>query len=144
MGRSKFLIAAFTSGALLLLVDQWSKRTVQRSPDSCVLWGAVLQVKYVANLKSIYQRGGARTLLVLVFFTALASAILLHRSGGWFQSRTSLLGLGFAFGGAAGNLFDILRWHSVVDFVDLGWWPVFNFADVGIVAGLILAFWPHL
>jgi lipoprotein signal peptidase len=29
----------------------------------------------------------------------------------------------------------------VVDFIDLGWWPVFNLADIGIVGGLIAAFW---
>jgi signal peptidase II len=81
---------------------------------------------------------------VLVWFTALVSAILLYRSGAWFHSPLSLLGLGLAFGGAAGNLLDILRWHCVVDFVDLRWWPVFNLADVGITVGLILAFCPHV
>jgi signal peptidase II len=46
-----------------------------------------------------------------------------------------------AFGGAAGNLLDILRLRSIVDFIDLHWWPVFNLADVAIVAGLVVAFW---
>ena len=50
------------------------------------------------------------------------------------------IGLALALAGAAGNLVDILRWRYVVDFVDLGWWPVFNLADVGIVGGLLLAF----
>jgi hypothetical protein len=31
-------------------------------------------------------------------------------------------------GGAANNLLDILRYKYVEDFVDLGWWPIFNFA----------------
>ena len=138
------MIVALASGAVLLLVDQWSKRTVQLCPPGrCISWGSVLRVRYVANLKSSYQRGGTRALLVLVWVTALVSAILLHRFGAWFQSQPSLLGLGFALGGAAGNLLDILRWHWVVDFVDLGWWPVFNLADVGIVGGLILACWPR-
>ena len=29
------------------------------------------------------------------------------------------------------------------DFIDLRWWPVFNIADVGIVVGLVVAFWPR-
>jgi signal peptidase II len=37
-------------------------------------------------------------------------------------------------------LLDVLRRRHVVDFIDLGWWPVFNVADVGIVGGLVLAF----
>jgi len=49
--------------------------------------------------------------------------------------------VGFAIGGAAGNLTDILRQQYVTNFIDLGWWPVFNLADVAIVGGLLLAFW---
>jgi len=40
-------------------------------------------------------------------------------------------------------MLDLLRRKYVLDFIDLGWWPVFNMADVGIVAGLVLAFWPR-
>ncbi|OGI64564.1 MAG: hypothetical protein A2W18_09050 [Candidatus Muproteobacteria bacterium RBG_16_60_9] len=70
---------------------------------------------------------------------ALLAAIVLHRSGAWFQNDVALLGLGLALGGAAGNLLDILRYRYIVDFIDLRWWPVFNLADVGIVGGLLLA-----
>ncbi len=79
--------------------------------------------------------------MVLVWFSALSCATILRYSGLRFQTRVSMIGLGLALGGAAGNLLDIWRQHSVVDFIDIGWWPVFNFADVGIVAGLLLAFW---
>lgn len=71
---------------------------------------------------------------------ALASALALHWSKMWFQSASALAGLGFALGGAAGNLLDIVSRKHIVDFIDLGWWPVFNVADVAIVGGLILAF----
>lgn len=44
-------------------------------------------------------------------------------------------GLGLVSGGALGNLVDRL-WHGgVVDFIDLGFWPVFNLADSAIVVG---------
>lgn len=77
----------------------------------------------------------------LVWLGALASAMVLRYFGAWFHGQASLIGLGLAFGGAAGNLVDIWRHQSVVDFIDLGWWPVFNLADIGIVGGLLLAFW---
>ncbi len=110
-------------------------------PDRCISWGPVLRIRCVTNLKDIYRRGGARAVLVLVWFTALVSAIILYRSGAWFQGRVALCGLGLAFGGAAGNLLDILRCRYIVDFIDLRWWPVFNLADVAIVAGLAVALW---
>ena len=45
------------------------------------------------------------------------------------------VGLGAAVGGATGNLLDRLRRGAIVDFIAVGWWPVFNLADVAIVAG---------
>ncbi|MGV0625834.1 signal peptidase II [Mycolicibacter minnesotensis] len=54
------------------------------------------------------------------------------------------LGLGMILGGATGNLVDRffrapghLQGH-VVDFLSVGWWPVFNVADPAVVGGAIL------
>ncbi|MEE3063090.1 MAG: signal peptidase II [Actinomycetota bacterium] len=54
------------------------------------------------------------------------------------------VGLGMILGGATGNLVDRffrapgpLRGH-VVDFLSIGWWPVFNVADPAVVGGAIL------
>lgn len=52
--------------------------------------------------------------------------------------KTLHRGLAVMLGGAAGNLFDRLQTGYVVDFIDLRFWPVFNFADVAIVAGVFL------
>lgn len=136
------MLSMVASGGLLLLLDQWSKRMVQlHVRGRCVSWGPVLRIQCATNRNDIYRRDGARVVLVLVWCAALISAILLRRSGAWFQSDVALFGLGLAFGGAAGNLLDILRWRYVVDFIDLRWWPVFNLADVAIIAGLVMALW---
>jgi signal peptidase II len=54
------------------------------------------------------------------------------------------IGLGMILGGAMGNLVDRffrspgpLQGH-VVDFLSIGWWPVFNVADPSVVCGAIL------
>jgi signal peptidase II len=54
------------------------------------------------------------------------------------------VGLGMILGGAMGNLVDRffrspgpLQGH-VVDFLSVGWWPVFNVADPSVVGGAIL------
>jgi signal peptidase II len=54
------------------------------------------------------------------------------------------IGLGMILGGATGNLVDRffrspgpLQGH-VVDFLSIGWWPVFNVADPSVVCGAIL------
>lgn len=107
-----------------------------------VSWGRMLRITRLAHEKKIYGPGSARVVLVVVWLMAIFSAIALHRSGAGLQTPAALIGVGSALGGAAGNLLDILLRRSIVDFIDLGWWPAFNLADIGIVGGLVLALWP--
>ena len=135
------LLDTFVAGSVLLLLDQWSKRTVRlRVQGRSVSCGRLFRIGYFTCAKRIHRRRAARTALALLWCVALVSAIFLYRSGNWFQSDVARVGLGFALGGAAANLLDILRLHAVVDFVDFRWWPVFNMADIGIVGGLLMAF----
>lgn len=60
------------------------------------------------------------------------------------DSAASALGMSLVAAGAAGNVIDRLfrgdAWFrgSVVDFIDLQWWPVFNVADSAITIGGVL------
>jgi len=76
----------------------------------------------------------------------------------WLAVRTPVrawprtVALGLILGGALGNLYDRLRWGSVVDFIDVGlgshrFWT-FNVADSAITVGVVvwaayLLFGPH-
>ncbi|WP_371831025.1 signal peptidase II [Rhodococcoides corynebacterioides] len=75
---------------------------------------------------------------------AVAVVIGVVRIGRTLRSPWWALGLGLILGGALGNLIDRffrspgpLQGH-VVDFVSVGWWPVFNVADSSIVCGAVL------
>jgi signal peptidase II len=39
--------------------------------------------------------------------------------------------------GAGSNLFDRLWYGSVIDFIAIPWWSVFNLADIYIIAGVL-------
>ncbi len=78
---------------------------------------------------------------MLLWFASLLAASLLYAEGDWFQSPITQSALGVAFGGAAGNLMDILRRRCVIDFIRFHRWPVFNLADIAIFTGLIVALW---
>jgi lipoprotein signal peptidase len=111
-----------------------------KSADAPLLSGQFFQIRYVTSLQRLFHRGSVRAASVLLWFVSLTSAVALYRTGAWFQSLPGQIGLGLAFGGALGNLLDILQHKFVIDFLDLGWWPAFNLADVGIISGLVLAF----
>ncbi len=71
----------------------------------------------------------------------MLSITLLVHFGPLFQSHFAQVGVGAALGGATGNLYDILLRRAVIDFIDFGFWPVFNLADVAIVFGVAVALW---
>jgi len=142
MTLSALIYVAATIG-LVLLLDQWSKRLVRdHVPHGHVPLGLGLRIRCVTVRRQAYGRPSSRAALIVIWCLALAAAILLALPGQGFDRGLAPWGLGAALGGAAGNLLDILRRRAVLDFIDLGWWPAFNLADVGIIAGLVVTFWP--
>jgi signal peptidase II len=128
-----------TYAAAVLIADQASKRAVEKRLTEPFCWGPVRFIE-IRHRERLYQPAICRGVMLLIWCLALLSAEWLHSSGFWLQSPFAMLGVGCALGGAAGNLADILRQRHIIDFIDLGWWPVFNLADVAIVGGLALAF----
>lgn len=111
-------------------------------PENCIELFAGVRFNLVFNTGAAFTAGsGLGPLLgVLAFFM---TGFLLYLA----SKRSDRLGValyGIIAGGAAGNLIDrIFRAEdgplsgAVVDFVDVGWWPVFNVADAAIVVGVI-------
>lgn len=142
-GRPLALILALA----LLSVDQASKALVSRLMAPGFHLPLVPGLPYPA-LTLVTNTGAAFGLLaggqaILVPVTALILAILAWLLAGraLVMGRAGWAGIGLLLGGAAGNLLDRVRLGGVVDFVDLGFWPVFNLADVGVVAGALLLAW---
>jgi signal peptidase II len=57
------------------------------------------------------------------------------------RSTLMAVAIGLVIGGALGNVGDRLfrdTGGAVVDFVDFGWWPVFNLADSCVTIGAVL------
>lgn len=93
------------------------------------------------NDSAAFNVGGGRTSLIALL--AAAVAIGLTVVGLRADRRSLALGWGVVVGGAAGNLVDrVLRSGDgflggrVVDFVDPGFWPVFNLADAALWVGI--------
>jgi len=54
------------------------------------------------------------------------------------RSKHTFIALSLIFGGALGNIYDRMAFGYVVDFIKVGWWPVFNLADVFLSAGIFI------
>jgi signal peptidase II len=122
---------------LVLLVDQLTKAVVagRLAQGESVRVGSWARIRHVENRAGSRWFLSNRTGLLIVGGAALSGILLVTWRGSFFQHPAAQVGLGAALGGAAGNLSDRLRRGAVIDFLDLGWWPVFNCADVAITAG---------
>ncbi len=130
--------------ATLVVVDQltkaWAVSALADGPKHVI--GDFLVFELSRNSGSAFSRfQGYTTVLAVV---AIVIAIVVARALRQATDRWTLVGLVFVLGGALGNLGDrlarspgFLRGH-VVDFVAVGWWPVFNFADSCITVGAVL------
>jgi signal peptidase II len=133
-----FLLAVAGS---IVIFDQVTKALVieklTHGREQDLLGGAVRLV-YSTNTGaafSMFSSGGS--LFIGVAVIAIVGIV-------WYLPRlpaTAVIAR-FAFSsilaGAAGNLIDRIRLGHVIDFIDLGWWPVFNLADSALVIGVSL------
>lgn len=78
--------------------------------------------------------------LIILWILAVFSVSVITWQQIFFESWLAYLGLALSLGGATSNLIDRVWRRQVIDFIELGFWPVFNLADVAIVSGLVLAF----
>jgi signal peptidase II len=75
------------------------------------------------------------------FLTIAAVVALAAVAFAWWRQRPALVtacAYALIAAGAIGNAGDRLLRGRVVDFIHLRWWPVFNVADMAVVAGVAL------
>lgn len=137
--RVELIVAASS----VLVIDQLSKRVVTRRGGeiASLSIGSVVRIRHIANAPRNFWLGQNRFALLLLWSCVVLSITLLIHFGPFFQSHFAQVGIGAALGGATGNLCDILWRRAVIDFIDIGFWPVFNLADVAIVFGVAVALW---
>ncbi len=131
--------------AVVLVIDVVTKVLAVKllTPQQPVsIIGDTVTWTLVRNSGAAFSMGTSYTWVLTLVATGVVIGII------WMGRRLVspwwALGLGMILGGALGNLVDRffrspgpLQGH-VVDFLSIGWWPVFNVADPAVVGGAIL------
>ncbi|MGH8102916.1 MAG: signal peptidase II [bacterium] len=137
----RLLAASICVFALDQFTKVWVVRHVGEGPFNSVnILGGWVQLLYTEN-KGLILGLGRDSPFFVNFVIGIASIILIVYALSELRRGTNapaLIGVGMIFGGAAGNLSDRVRLGYVIDFISIGRWPVFNFADASIVTGVFV------
>jgi signal peptidase II len=123
--------------AVTVGLDQATKVAILR----CIPRGGV-RLAVGVWLKPVFNRRGG--FITLSHLQVAGLYVLILAMLAWLNAMLPPLsplrasGLGLVVGGAAGNMVDRFARGAVVDFIAIGRWPVFNFADAAMGVGLAL------
>ncbi len=128
----------------IVAIDQatksWAVANLADGPKHII--GDTVELSLTRNGGSAFSRFQGITPILAV--GAIVVTVVLVRVLRSTTDRVLVIALTLVLGGALGNLTDrflrapgFLRGH-VVDFVAVGWWPVFNVADSCITIGAVL------
>lgn len=134
----------FGIALVLYLIDQATKYLVIRYLPLGDWWSLTPEIARLARFTHITNTGAAfgmfpqlGTFFMLVAVVVIFGIVVFyHRLP--IKSVWVRLSLGLQLGGAMGNLSDRIFRGSVVDFIDIGFWPIFNIADAAIVLGVAM------
>lgn len=135
--------------AVVFTADQVTKVLVARELDLWERWQpfagvpllSLFRITHVSNTGAAFGILPDRGLFFVIVAIVVSAAIAIYYRRLPGHQWWLFLSLGLQLGGALGNLVDRLRLGYVVDFVEVGIWPVFNVADSAIVTGVVILAW---
>ena len=127
--------ALLAAAAAAVAVDFASKAAAVRYlTGNPIDVGGLLTLRVIYNPGVAFGVGASAPAPLIIALTGLAVAGLAVMA--WRGGMHPPVAAGLVVGGGVANLGDRLTGGSVVDLFDLGWWPVFNLADVLLLTGV--------
>jgi signal peptidase II len=130
---------------VVFVVDQLTKYWVSTELAIGQAWMPVALLEHFVVIRHVRNSGAAfgmfpaaGNVFLLIAVLVVLGIVRYYYSRAHTASLWVRLSLGLMLGGALGNMIDRFRYGYVVDFIDLGWWPVFNVADSSIVIGVTM------
>ena len=116
----------------LFVIDQIIKELVASTKPNINL--GLFNIHFITNTGASFGSFQGNNLAFIFLSLAVLGAVMF-----WFDKIHNKLHamILIALGGVLSNLVDRIFRGYVVDYIDFGWWPVFNIADSMIVIGAI-------
>lgn len=135
------ILVAIIAVALDQALKRWIVATLGPEPMTkfIPLIGEDIRLAYSHNTGiafSLFQ--GKSDILTIVALVIITGAIYLYITQLPNRRRLIQIAMGLILGGALGNVIDRIRLGYVVDFIQVGWFPIFNLADSAITVGAAL------
>lgn len=134
------MLLIFALSACIILCDQYTKWiavTQWQQPLVFTDWFRFIYHENPGIAFSIPVTGFP--LIILTCLLIIAGLWICFRYLPWRQLPYQIA-IGLVLGGAVGNGIDRFRLHYVIDFISVGWFPVFNIADSAITIGGVVLF----
>ena len=134
-------ISALMLTSFIVILDQITKFFIKESltlGEPINLLGKYVRLNFITNPGMAFgiRVGGRMFFIVFTFIATLVILILLFKAkDGHSWTR---IGLASILGGAIGNLIDRVMAGEVVDFIEIGPWPIFNIADIAVTFGMVV------
>ncbi|TRZ80338.1 MAG: signal peptidase II [Actinobacteria bacterium] len=119
------------------LTKQWVLNALSDGKVVKLFWTLQFNLVFNSGMAFSQGQGVGRIIGVLAIFVVIGLLMSLRDA----KILATVIGTGLLVGGATGNILDRLfrdsGWMggSVVDFIDLQWFPVFNVADSAVTIG---------
>ena len=115
----------------------WALNSLSEGRTIDLVWTLRFNLVFNSGMAFSQGQGAGRLIGLLAIGVAIWLWLSLRRA----SSKIAIVGTSLLVGGAIGNVVDRLfrgeKWlaGSVVDFIDLQWFPVFNIADSAVTIG---------
>ncbi|MGV8122969.1 MAG: signal peptidase II [Candidatus Xenobiia bacterium LiM19] len=122
-----------------LLVKQWIIATFPVGRPTPLI-GTVLFITHVHNTGGAFGLFSNLRPLFIIMGIIVPVLILIFYRKLFEKGEIWIIAAALITGGAIGNEIDRVMYGYVIDFLDVRFWPIFNVADIGISAGIVLLF----
>jgi len=127
----------------VILFDQISKFFIQQKMkigESKPIIEGIFHITYIENPRTAFGLFKYQNMFfIIAALISIIIAILIYKKIILKRDSYLFIPLAFISGGTMGNFIDRVRMGGqVIDFLDFRIWPIFNFADMAIVCGMII------